>query len=91
MLGVAPGIFRRGLTLPTRGLKYGFQGTINAKNLRKTGDSPSYGGLACSDGGYSPPLAPPLGRAIIYGCFFLEKGGIIDIIFSNMCGIMGIF
>ena len=24
-----------GLTLPTRGLKYGFQGTINAKNLRK--------------------------------------------------------
>ena len=23
------------LTLPTRGLKYGFQGTINAKNLRK--------------------------------------------------------
>ena len=35
--GVAPGIFRRGgLTLPTRGLKYGFQGTINAKNLRKS-------------------------------------------------------
>ena len=33
--GVAPGIFRRGLTRPTRGLKYGFQGTINAKNLRK--------------------------------------------------------
>ena len=24
-----------GLTLPTRGLKYGFQGTINAKNLPK--------------------------------------------------------
>ena len=23
------------LTLPTRGLKYGFQGTINAKNLRQ--------------------------------------------------------
>ena len=41
--GVAPGIFRRGLTLPTRGLalptrglKYGFQGTINAKNLQKS-------------------------------------------------------
>ena len=33
--GVAPGIFRRRLTLPTRGLNYGFQGTINAKNLRK--------------------------------------------------------
>ena len=24
-----------GLTLPTMGLKYGFQSTINAKNLRK--------------------------------------------------------
>ena len=23
------------LTLPKRGLKYGFQGTVNAKNLRK--------------------------------------------------------
>ena len=40
--GVAPGIFRRGadssdegLTLPTRGLKNGCQGTINAKNLHK--------------------------------------------------------
>ena len=33
--GVAPEIFRRGLTLPMRGLKYGFQGTINAKNLQK--------------------------------------------------------
>ena len=41
--GVAPGIFRRGLTLPTRGLKYGFQGTINAKNLRKNRLSPSDG------------------------------------------------
>ena len=25
----------RELTLPTRGLKYGFQGIVNAKNLRK--------------------------------------------------------
>ena len=33
--GVAPGVFRQGLTLPTRGLKYGFRGTINAKNLHK--------------------------------------------------------
>ena len=33
-----------GLTLPTRGLKYGFQGTINAKNLRKNCASPSDGG-----------------------------------------------
>ena len=39
------------LNLPTRGLKYDFQGTINAKNLRKNRLSPSDGGLACSDGG----------------------------------------
>ena len=53
-----------GLTLLTRGLKYGFQGTKNAKNLRKNRCSLSDGGLACSDGGgitpSSPPLAPPL-------------------------------
>ena len=50
--GVVPGIFRRvGLTPPKRGLKYDFQGTINAKNLRKNRFSPSDGGLACSDGG----------------------------------------
>ena len=63
--GVAPGIFRRGLTLPTRGLKYGFQGTLNAKNLQKNRFSSSEGGLACSDGGYSPlaPLAPPLTKS----------------------------
>ena len=40
-----------GLTLLTRELKYGFQGTIDAKNLRKYRFSPSDGGLACSDGG----------------------------------------
>ena len=39
-----------GLALPTRGLKYGFHGTINARNLRKSRFSPSDGGLACSDG-----------------------------------------
>ena len=33
-----------GLTLPTRWLKYGFQGTINAKNLRKHRVLPSDGG-----------------------------------------------
>ena len=33
-----------GLTLPTRGTKYGFQGTVNAKNLRQTSFSPSDGG-----------------------------------------------
>jgi len=32
------------LTLPTRGLKYGFQGTINAKNLLTYIFSPSGGG-----------------------------------------------
>ena len=42
--GVALGIFRRGLTRPTRGLKHGFQGTINAKNIRKNCFSPSNGG-----------------------------------------------
>ena len=40
-----------GLTLPTRGLKYGFHGTINAKNLGKNCFSHSDGLLACSDGG----------------------------------------
>ena len=33
-----------GPTLSTGRLKYGFQGTINAKNLRKIGLSPSNGG-----------------------------------------------
>ena len=49
--GVARNFPTEGLTLPTRGLKYGFQGTINAKNLRKIRVSPSDGGLACYDGG----------------------------------------
>ena len=52
-----------GLTLLTRGLKYGFQGTIDAKNLRKYRFSPSDGGLACPDGGYCPlpfPGATPV-------------------------------
>ena len=46
--------FPIGVTLPTRGLKYGFKGTINAKNLRKNRFSPTDRGLACSDGGYIP-------------------------------------
>ena len=35
--GVVPGMFRRGggVTLLTRWLKYGFLGSINAKNFRK--------------------------------------------------------
>ena len=39
------------LTLPTRGLIYGFQGIVNAKNLRHNSSSPSDGGLACFDRG----------------------------------------
>ena len=35
-VGVAPGMFLGGLTIPTKELKYGFQGTTNSKNLRKT-------------------------------------------------------
>ena len=49
--GVVPGIFRQGAESSDRGLKYGFQGTTNAKNLRQNGFSPSDGGLACSDWG----------------------------------------
>ena len=40
-----------GLTLPTRELKYGFQGTVKAKNLRKEKLSTFRRGLACYDGG----------------------------------------
>ena len=49
-----------GLTLPTRGLKWGFRGTIDAKNLRKNRFSPSNGGLACSDEGAIAPGATPV-------------------------------
>ena len=51
MLGWRQEFSDGGLTLPTRGLKYGFQGTINTKNLRKNPLSPSDEGQACSDGG----------------------------------------
>ena len=40
-----------GRTLPTSGLKYGFQGTINAKTLRKNRITPSDRELVCSYGG----------------------------------------
>ena len=33
-----------GLTLPTRGLNYGFQSIVNAKNLGHTSFSPSFSG-----------------------------------------------
>ena len=48
----------RGLTLPTKGLKYGLQGIVNAKNLRQNTFSPSDVGLACSDRGAIAPLSP---------------------------------
>ena len=46
------------LTLLTRGLQDGFQGTIYAKNFRNNRFSPSEGGLACSDGGTIAPTKP---------------------------------
>ena len=53
-----------GLTLPTMGLKYGFQGVVNAKNFRQNSFPLSDGGSACSDRGAiapsSPILVPPL-------------------------------
>ena len=39
------------LSLPTRGLKYGFQGIINTKNLRKNRFHLPMRGLACPDVG----------------------------------------
>ena len=41
-----------------KGLEYGFQATINAKNLRKSGFLPSDRGLVCSGGGYSSLALP---------------------------------
>ena len=58
--GVAPGNFGRGLILPKRGLKYGFQGTINTKNRRKSRlFFTSRQGVACSDGRAIASLALP--------------------------------
>ena len=68
-------ISERGLILPTRALKYGYQDTKSAKNLRKNYFSSSNGGLAFTDGGYSSfsaPLAPPLLKLLsIYSDFEL--------------------
>ena len=44
------------LTRPTRGLKYGAQGTINARNHQKIAFHLPTGGLASSDGGLWPSL-----------------------------------
>ena len=53
--GVAPGIFRQGgLTLPMRGLKYGFQGIVNAKNFRQNSFHLPTGASLFRQGGYSP-------------------------------------
>ena len=49
--GGARNLRRGGMTLPTRGLKYGFQSVVNAKNLRQNSFSPFDGRLACSDRG----------------------------------------
>ena len=51
--GVAAGVIQRELGLPTRGLKFGFQVIIHARNLRKN-SFPFRRGVACSDGDYSP-------------------------------------
>ena len=46
------------LTLPTRGLKYGFQGTINGKNLRKIAFHLPTGSYHAPTGVYSPLALP---------------------------------
>ena len=43
--GVAPGILGLGADSFAKGLKYGFQGTINAKHLRENRCSPSDGAI----------------------------------------------
>ena len=47
--GVGAGIFLWGADSSHGGLKYGYQGTINAKNLQTNSFLISDGGLACSD------------------------------------------
>ena len=56
--GVAPGCFD-GLTLPMRGLKYSFQGTISAKNLLENSFSPFDKGTSMPRWGRLDPLALP--------------------------------
>ena len=67
--GVAPEIFRRGADSSDEGLKYIFEGTISAKNLRKNRFSSSDWGPACSDGGAIAPLALPWRHPWIYHMF----------------------
>ena len=52
-----------GLNLPTRGLKYGFQGILNAKSLRQVVFHLPTGATMFRQGDIepsSPPLAPPV-------------------------------
>ena len=48
-VGISRNFLTGELTLPTRGLEYGFQGIVKAKTLRQNSFSPSDGGLACSN------------------------------------------
>ena len=60
----------------TRGQRCGFQGTVNAKSIRKSHFSPSSGGLACSDRGAiapsSPTLVPPLSDVFLIMALLLK-------------------
>ena len=61
--GVAPGSFRQGADSSDRGLKYGCQGIVNAKNLHKIVFHLPTGGSMFRQGATapsSPPLAPTL-------------------------------
>ena len=49
-----------GLTLPTKGLKYGFQVIVNAKNLRQNSFSPSNEGASMFRQGAIAPSSPTL-------------------------------
>ena len=65
--GVAPGIFRQGADSSDKGAKNGFQGIVNAKNLRQNSLSPSDGGLTCSDRGTIAPSSHPLAPSLVLG------------------------
>ena len=58
--GVTPRTFRRGAGSSEEGAKIWSSGYYKCLKSPKNRVSPSDGGLACSDGGYSLPLAPPL-------------------------------
>ena len=63
-----------------RGLKYGFQGIIHAKNLRKSRFSPSdpRGGVTS--------IYTGTGRAIFWGAFFRAGNQFWGIIFGKIIG-----